>query len=137
MLAANTVVRRKRMSFEKRLHARHMRIFKTPAEAHLWERIKGKALGAKFRCQAPMWGYIADFYAPQYALCIEVDGGYHKPRTDAVRDKRLAEHGILTIRFRNDRVMNDIEGVICEIRTAIRAREGLVAKRVRRKRNAA
>jgi very-short-patch-repair endonuclease len=120
------------MPLEKRLSAKRMRKFKTPAERMLWDRIRRRALGAKFRCQAPMWGYIADFYAPQYALCIEVDGEYHEPCKDALRDRHLEEKGIATIRFTNEQVVSNIDAVLREIRAAIIARSGAVVKRVRR-----
>jgi len=53
-----------------------------------------------------MYGYIADFYCPAVGLCIEVDGEYHDPEIDSVRDQRLLAHGIRTLRLSNQEVIN-------------------------------
>ncbi|MFH1160030.1 MAG: endonuclease domain-containing protein [bacterium] len=58
--------------------AREQRKNMTPAERRLWYRIRGKALGVKFRRQHPINRFIADFYCHEARLVVEVDGGYHE-----------------------------------------------------------
>lgn len=112
-------VRRRKMPRSKFELARRMRDLPTKAEGKLWEILKGKALGARFRRQAPMWGYIADFYVPSLRLCIEVDGGYHDANIDQKRDGILSKHGITTLRFTNNEVLNKTDLVISNITKAI------------------
>lgn len=99
-----------------------MRLKPTPAEALLWAALKGKALGFKARRQAPMWGYIADFYIPSASLIIEVDGAYHLDAIDALRDSRLMAHGIRTIRFKNEEVIHRLPAVLERITKAASAK---------------
>jgi very-short-patch-repair endonuclease len=63
-----------------------------------------------------MWGYIADFYCPKLRLCLEVDGGYHRPEIDNYRDQALANHGITTLRFSNAQVLRGIDAVLAKIK---------------------
>lgn len=107
---------------EKLAYARAMRADPTPAEHRMWEAIRKRALGVKFRRQHPMWGYIADFYSPQIRLCIEVDGKYHNAVMDALRDEVLAVHGIATIRFQNRELFENMDGVVSRIEATIRER---------------
>jgi cyclase len=61
----------------------------TEEEKILWERLKAKKLGVKFRRQHPIWNYIADFYCHELKLVIEVDGSIHDVKeirdNDAIR----------------------------------------------------
>ncbi len=95
----------------------------TKAEILLWDKLKGKQLGYKFRRQHPIGNYIADFYCHQNLLIIELDGGYHLEEKqqyfDARRTKDLELAGITVIRFLNEEVVNDIERVVEEIRASI------------------
>lgn len=88
----------------------------TEAEAKLWEELKRKKLGVKFRRQAVMFGWIADFWCPAKKLIIEVDGGYHKKpnqiKADNHRDKALNVFGIRTLRVKNDEIMNNMPEVL-------------------------
>jgi len=93
-----------------------MRLNPTPAERVLWQYLKGKALGVKVRRQSPMWGYIADFYAPAARLVIEVDGGYHEAQIDAMRDAILQSKGLRTIRLTNEAVLSNPAGAVATIR---------------------
>jgi len=95
-----------------------MRIRLTPAEFKLWQQVSGrKLMGLKFRRQAPVGPYILDFFCPEACLAIELDGSghgrHHAARADATRDAWLAEHGIVTLRFDNQRVISDV-GLVCD-----------------------
>ena len=63
--------------------------------------VKGKKLGFKFRIQHPVGGYFLDFYCPEAALCVEIDGPHHGQQRayDAQRDNDLTKLGILTLRI--------------------------------------
>src|ERR1043165_6040924 len=84
--------------------ARQNRSYGTKSEACLWKFIlKGKKLGYQFNRQRPILNYIADFMCVKLKLIIEVDGVTHNSelaiKKDAVRQKRLEDHGFKVIRF--------------------------------------
>jgi very-short-patch-repair endonuclease len=98
--------------------ARRMRCAPTPAEAKLWEALRKKQLGGlRFRRQAPLYGYIADFWCNAHRLVIEVDGPYHAERQaeDARRDEVMASYDITVLRVTNDEVLADLDGVLTRI----------------------
>ena len=86
---------------------RKLRSYGTPAEAALWNVLKGnKVCGLRFRRQYSVGSYVLDFYCPALRLAIELDGDYHyhcvMPRIDYQRMMVLErEHGIKTLRFEN------------------------------------
>ena len=86
----------------------------------LWENVRGKALGVRFRRQHQIGSYIADFVCLKYNLVVEVDGGYHyfgnQIISDEIRTKYLESQGFTVIRFDNNEVLQDIEGVIVKIK---------------------
>ncbi len=88
----------------------------TMAERILWQYIRGKSLGCSFRRQHIIDIFIADFICIEEKLIIELDGGYHSlPQqqiSDEERTKRLNTLGYKVIRFTNDEVIGNIEGVI-------------------------
>lgn len=88
----------------------------TPAERHLWQRIKRKHLGFIFHRQKPVGDYIADFYCPEAKLVVEVDGDYHArveaSGNDKVRDEIMRNLGITVLRFKNDEVLNETDKVV-------------------------
>jgi very-short-patch-repair endonuclease len=95
--------------------ARELRSNMTIAELKLWAEIKGEQLnGVKFRRQHPILPYIVDFYAPQLKLVVEVDGDTHdeKKEYDARRDKFLKNKGYDVLRFTNEAIHQDLEGVL-------------------------
>jgi len=96
--------------------AREQRKNMTSAEKKLWQRIRSKRLGVKFRRQHPINRFIADFYCHEAKLLIEVDGGYHDEEEqweyDTGREKELENLGIRVIRFTNDEVEQNLEGVV-------------------------
>lgn len=105
-----------------RQFARAMRREPTDAEPRLWQALKARQLeGSKFRRQVPLKGYIVDFVCFEARLIVEVDGSQHADSAaDRVRDDAFAAGGFRTIRFWNDDVLRNIEGVCLEILIALR-----------------
>ena len=100
---------------------RHQRANLTPAEARLWNYLKISQLsGRKFRRQHSVGRYILDFYCPSEKLAIELDGAVHDCdfalRHDRTRYQFLRNAGICILRFQNDDVMKNLDGVLSEIR---------------------
>ncbi|MDP2776276.1 MAG: endonuclease domain-containing protein [Anaerolineales bacterium] len=89
----------------------------TPAEAKLWSRIRNDQLGVTFRRQHAIGNYIPDFCSPIAKLIIELDGSQHleQEEYDEERTKCLETLGYKVIRFWNNDVLNNIEGVILAI----------------------
>jgi len=95
----------------------------TSAEAILWRALKGKQVdGLKFRRQFGVGPYVIDFYCPEIRLGIELDGGVHKTsytnEYDEMRTKFLNENRIRVMRFDNEVVYNNVEGIIEAIKGA-------------------
>jgi very-short-patch-repair endonuclease len=92
----------------------------TDAENRLWFHLKGKNLeGIKFRRQQPIGDYIVDFVAFEKRLVIEVDGGQHAEEekdNDMRRDAWLSSQGFKVLRFWNNEVLQNLEGVLETIR---------------------
>jgi len=103
--------------------AREQRKNMTPAEKKLWQRIRGKKLGMKFRRQHPINRFIADFYCHEARLVVEIDGGYHdkeeQQKYDAGRTKELEEFDIRVIRFTNAEVEENLAGVVIRIKNLL------------------
>ena len=101
-------------------NAYRLRARETEAEKVLWNALKGKQLGVRFRRQHPIGSFIVDFYCHQRLLVIEVDGGYHNSKdqqqADEARTEELEASGLKVIRFSNELVINDLLGVVKEIR---------------------
>jgi len=98
----------------------------TDAEATLWRRLRsGQLAGTKFRRQVPIGGFIADFCSRNPKLVIEVDGGQHAEDAlaDAARTRVLAAHGYTVMRFWNDEVLTNTEGVLAAIAQAVATRK--------------
>jgi len=88
----------------------------TDAERKLWSILRSRRMaGLKFFRQYSVGPYILDFYCPEQRLAIEVDGGQHADvhgqEHDAHRDRYLKELNIRVIRFWNNDVLQNIEGV--------------------------
>jgi very-short-patch-repair endonuclease len=104
--------------------ARQLRKNQTNAERRLWQHLRLlKHEGFHFRRQTPIDHLIVDFACFSARLVIEVDGGQHNMdaglRDDAVRDAHLRRQGFDILRFWNNDVLSNSEGVIHEIRTAL------------------
>ena len=97
----------------------------TPAETRLWAYLRGDKLdGVNFRRQHAIGNYIVDFCSPKKKLVIEVDGGQHLEREgyDTERTAFLESKGYRVLRFWNDEVVNEIEGVLRAIDFALEGR---------------
>ena len=95
--------------------ARKLRKEPTPAERKLWSYLRGNKLnGINFRRQHAVGNYVPDFCSPKAKLIIELDGSQHLEQEpyDNERSKFLESQGYEVIRFWNNQVMNDIEGVL-------------------------
>jgi primosomal protein N' len=102
--------------------ARQMRHEPTHAEDYLWQHIRNRQLAdVKFRRQHGIERFIVDFFAPDFNLVIEVDGEIHQytPEEDAVRQAFLESQGLHVLRFSNEQVLGDVEGVLEQIRLAL------------------
>jgi very-short-patch-repair endonuclease len=103
--------------------AKKQRRYPTEAERILWELIKSKQLGTKFRRQHIIGNYIADFANLHYHLVIEIDGGYHLEDSQFVKDEyrteKLAEKGFEVIRFSNEEVIGNPERTLSTIKQKI------------------
>ncbi|MGO8921237.1 MAG: endonuclease domain-containing protein [Stellaceae bacterium] len=103
--------------------ARRLRTTPTDAEIRLWSRLRRKLLeGFRFRRQHPMGPYVVDFFCPDAKLIVEVDGGQHaESASDVVRTSWLEARGYRVIRFWNNDVLGNTEGVLLSILDALRA----------------
>lgn len=100
--------------------ARALRAAGTEAERRLWARLRNRQLnGVKFRRQHAIGGSIADFFCLQARLVIEVDGGQHGGPPECEADERrtqyLEDRGYTVLRFWNNEVLNNIDGVLHRI----------------------
>lgn len=96
----------------------------TAAEQALWRNLRDRQLeGHRFRRQVPIGRYIVDFACLDMGLVVEVDGGQHEIRADGdkVRDAWLAKEGYRVLRFWNNDVLANREGVLLTIRDALKA----------------
>ncbi|MBN2200646.1 endonuclease domain-containing protein [bacterium] len=98
--------------------ARALRKNMTDAERLLWLHLRDRNVeNLKFRRQVPVGGYVVDFLCHEKMLIVEVDGSQHASQQlyDAKREKCLLEHGFRVIRFWNNDVLTNIEGVVARI----------------------
>ena len=94
-------------------YARERRRDATVAEALLWSRLRGRALGVRFRREDPFGRYIADFSCRVARLIVETDGETHTdPARDARRDAWFAERGWTVLRFDDNEVVRNLDGVL-------------------------
>jgi len=102
--------------------ARKLRRTPTDAEIRLWSRLRRKQLaGFRFRRQHPPLGpYVVDFFCAAAKLIVEVDGGQHANDGDA-RTRWLEARGYRVIRFWNNEVLANTEGVLSTILGTLRA----------------
>ena len=91
------------------------------AERIVWSRLrKNQVLGFKFRRQYSVGPYVIDFYCPALSLAVEIDGDSHFQRdsNDKPRQDYIENFGISFLRFTNEEVYNNLEGVLEVIRQA-------------------
>lgn len=100
--------------------ARELRKSMTRYEVKLWLRLRElKAQGFRFRRQVPLEKWILDFTCMANRIVVEVDGNQHgfaeQLRKDSVRDAYLKEAGFTVLRFGNDEIWENIEGVVATV----------------------
>ncbi len=97
-------------------NARALRKRSTDAERLLWQRLRHRQLGVRFRRQHPVAGFILDFYCAEAQLGIELDGGEHAREGtrdyDEHRERILAGRGIRLLRFWNPEVLLQLDAVM-------------------------
>ena len=96
----------------------------TEAEEILWEHLKDRKMeGIRFRRQHPLFKFVADFYAHQLKLVIELDGDHHAQDAqkfyDLDRTEILSEYQIMVIRFSNYEVLYHLDLVLDCIRRKV------------------
>ena len=109
---------------------RELRNEPTPAEKLLWKNLQRRQLlNQKFRRQYSVGPYILDFFCPECSLAIELDGAGHygaagrlREDYETTRTKFLESFGIEILRFENQTVHQNLEGVLETIRDAVRKR---------------
>ena len=104
------------------LRATELRKNATRAELTLWDQLRNRQVrGVRFNFQRPIGPYICDFVARTPKLIVEVDGGQHalNVETDARRTAFLKMRGYRLIRFWNNDVLENIEGVVAAIEQAL------------------
>ncbi|RKS55157.1 leucyl-tRNA synthetase [Gillisia mitskevichiae] len=97
--------------------AKKMRDNPTDAEKILWQQLKTKKLGSKFRQQHLIADFIVDFVCLSKKLVVEVDGGIHlsQEEKDMERSRILNDLGFKVIRFKNEEVIGNIDSVLKQI----------------------
>jgi very-short-patch-repair endonuclease len=102
---------------------RQLRKAMTPPEIKLWYRLKNRQIdGLKFRRQASVGPYIADFLSHDAKLAVELEGDTHATNDAVVHDERrrrfFEQNGFRVVRFLNSEVREDIDYVVERIRLA-------------------
>ncbi|UGY06817.1 endonuclease domain-containing protein [Bradyrhizobium quebecense] len=111
------------VSERQRNRAKQLRQTMTHAETLLWRHLKANRIdGIGFRRQTPIKNYIADFVCFSANLIIELDGESHnfdeRQKADERRDAFFISEGFRVLRFTNEQVMSNLEGVVEAIREA-------------------
>ena len=112
--------------------SRELRKNMTDAETHLWSHLRARQVAeTRFNSQFPIGPFTCDFVARTPKLIVEVDGGHHarQEREDASRTAYLQRRGYRVIRFWNNDVLGNVEGVVDAIQRELmnspsRKREG-------------
>src|SRR4051812_13164516 len=104
--------------YEMLKRSRRLRREMTPQEKILWSQLRGRRFeGAKFRRQMWLAGYIADFACPDARLVVEADGSQHADNAeyDAQRERAVHDLGWSTLRFWNNEIAENLDGVLIAI----------------------
>jgi very-short-patch-repair endonuclease len=109
------------MATEQRSFARKLRRQQTSFEDQLWQQLRGRRLGYKFRRQVPLGRYVADFICFDAKLVVELDGRQHEEQRiyDAARTAEIEAQGLVVLRFGNEQVRDELESVLACIRRAL------------------
>ena len=105
----------------QRERAREMRNDATPAERKLWSRLRASSVdGHKFSRQIAVGPFICDLVCRRLKLIVEIDGGQHGTEDDVRRTRFLESRGYTVLRFWNNQVLQETEGVVTMIAAALR-----------------
>ena len=99
--------------------AKALRQDQTPSEKYLWHNLRANRLaGFHFRRQHVIDGFIVDFYCHKVRLVVEIDGPIHQfqQEYDHEREHILRQHDLHLIRFTNEEVMENLEGVLWKLK---------------------
>lgn len=101
-------------------HAAGLRRDRTDAEHRFWQAVRNRQLdGFKFRFQHSIGPYIADFACLEAMLIVELDGGQHSEAVDACRTTFLQAKGFRVLRFWNNDMLTNAEGVLLMVQAAL------------------
>ena len=104
------------------LKAQQLRTALTDAERKLWSRLRQRQLGYAFRRQHPIPPYTVDFACITRRLVVEADGGQHaESQSDIRRDRFLRRRGRTVLRFWNNDILQNLDGVLEVISTRLAA----------------
>jgi very-short-patch-repair endonuclease len=108
------------------MRARSLRRQMTDAEAKLWFALRDRRFASyKFRRQVPVGPFYADFVCFDARVIVEVDGGQHaESRSDAARDRWFAANDFLVLRYWNNDVLQNLEGVLTALLETLHSRAG-------------
>ena len=104
------------------LRSRELRNNATEAERKLWSHLSARKLrGIRFNRQFPVGQFICDFVSREKRLVIEIDGGQHAMNTeyDDRRTRFLNAQGYVVLRFWNNEVIDNLNGVLTRIGEAL------------------
>jgi very-short-patch-repair endonuclease len=111
-----------RPSKDATARARQLRRDATDAEQAMLRLLRGSFPEARFRFQVPLRMFTADFASHRARLVIEIDGGQHRPERDLGRTRLIEAEGYRVIRFWNNEVLGNPEGVWIIVDAALRDR---------------
>lgn len=103
---------------DKSALARTLRRNQTRAENRFWNQVRNRQLrGYKFRRQVPLGKYVADFVCQDKKVIVELDGGQHAEQAeqDLKRTRGLEQLGYQVIRYWNNDVLENMEGVLTNL----------------------
>jgi very-short-patch-repair endonuclease len=104
-------------------HAARLRRERTDAEDKFWQAVRNRQIdGFKFRFQHSLWPHVADFACLEAKLIVEIDGGQHNEEADSQRSASLEARGFQVLRFWNNDVLTNLEGVLTIVQAALAAR---------------
>jgi very-short-patch-repair endonuclease len=105
----------------KRSQARHLRHALTDAEQQLWQLLRSRQLAdTKFRRQVPIGPWVVDFMSFEQMLVVEADGSQHADSArDQTRDADLQNRGFRILRFWNNDIIGNADGVLQQIMETI------------------
>ena len=92
--------------------ARHLRRNMTVGERRLWDRLRGKQLGVKFRRQHPLGPFVADFASVEARLVVEIDSDIHVTEYDRRRDAWMQACGWRVMRIPVGEIDEDLDATV-------------------------